>query len=78
MLVLTRKLGERLVIAESIEITVVQIRGNKVRLGVTAPDQVSIRRLEVENRIKAAFGGSDRNFEVHDKLDVASPRLTTG
>ena len=47
MLVLSRKVGDRLVIAESIEITVVQIRGNKVRLGVTAPRQISVRRHEV-------------------------------
>lgn len=52
MLVLSRKFGERIVIAECIEISVVQIRGNKVRLGVTAPRNVSVDRLEVWKRIE--------------------------
>lgn len=50
MLVLSRTAGERIVIAESIEIAVVQILGNKVRLGVTAPRHVSVHRLEVQKR----------------------------
>lgn len=50
MLVLSRTVGERIVIAESIEIVVVQIRGNKVQLGVTAPRHVSVHRLEVEKK----------------------------
>jgi carbon storage regulator len=53
MLVLSRTLGERIVIAENIEIAVVQIRGNKVRLGVTAPRHVAVHRLEVRNRLQA-------------------------
>lgn len=42
MLVLSRKIGSRIVIAENIEITVLQVRGTKVRLGVNAPHHVSI------------------------------------
>jgi len=52
MLVLTRKVGERIVIDENVEITVVQVRGNKVRLGVTAPRRVSIHRPEVRKRVE--------------------------
>lgn len=44
MLVLTRKRGERVVISDNIELTVVSIRGKRVKLGVTAPADVSIRR----------------------------------
>ena len=44
MLVLTRKRGERVVISDHIELTVVSIRGKRVKLGVIAPADVSIRR----------------------------------
>ena len=50
MLVLSRKVGNRLVIAGEIEITVVQIRGNRVRLGINAPPQVSINRFEAMHK----------------------------
>ena len=47
MLVLSRKVGNRVVIGGNIEVTVVQIHGNRVRLGISAPSQVSIDRFEV-------------------------------
>lgn len=50
MLVLARKIGERIVIDGNIELVVVQIRGNRVRLGVRAPRDVSIHRGEARYR----------------------------
>lgn len=47
MLVLSRKLNERIVIGGNIEITVVQIRGGRIRLGINAPEHLSIRRQEL-------------------------------
>jgi carbon storage regulator len=47
MLVLSRKQGEEVVIGENIRLTVVAIRGNQVRLGFTAPPDVSIGREEL-------------------------------
>jgi len=47
MLVLTRREGERIALGEDIIVTVVSIQGNKVRLGITAPDDVTIRRGEL-------------------------------
>jgi carbon storage regulator len=47
MLVLTRKAGERIIVDESIAITVVSIRGNRVRVGIDAPMGVSIFREEL-------------------------------
>jgi carbon storage regulator len=47
MLVLTRKLGEELVIGDAIRLTVVAVRGKQVRLGITAPAAVSICREEL-------------------------------
>lgn len=47
MLVLTRKLTEQVVIGENIRVTVLAIKGNQVRLGFEAPDNVPIRRQEI-------------------------------
>jgi len=45
MLVLSRKIGERIFIEPGIEIAIIEVRGGKVRIGVEAPDQVRIRRV---------------------------------
>lgn len=47
MLVLTRHKDESLIVGDLVEITVVEIRGNKVRLGITAPKDISVDRKEV-------------------------------
>ncbi len=59
MLVLTRKKGQSIMVGEDIEITIVDIQGDQVRLGINAPKNVAIHRKEVfveiqeENRIAA-------------------------
>jgi carbon storage regulator len=58
MLVLTRKLNETIVIDGSISVTVVGIRGNQVRLGITAPQSIGIYRAELSERKAAAESGS--------------------
>ncbi len=52
MLVLSRKRNEQIVIAENIVITVVDIRGDKVRLGIEAPKSVPVHRQEVYEAIR--------------------------
>ena len=52
MLVLTRKKDERIVINDNIVVVVVEIRGDKVRLGIEAPKEVPIHRQEVYEAIK--------------------------
>lgn len=52
MLVLSRKLNERIVIDDRIVITVVDIRGDKVRLGIGAPQEVPVHRQEVYDAIR--------------------------
>ena len=52
MLVLSRKRDEKIVIGENIIVTVVEIRGDKVRLGVEAPKEVSVHRQEVWDAIR--------------------------
>lgn len=57
MLYLTRKIGESIVINDDIEITVVEVRGKSVKLGLTFPSEVSVYRREVYERIQAERGG---------------------
>ena len=45
MLVLSRKIGERIFIDPGIEIAIVEVRGGKVRIGVEAPDEIRVRRV---------------------------------
>lgn len=52
MLILTRKPSEALIIGDDIEVTVLDVRGNQVRLGIKAPKSVSVHRQEVYERIK--------------------------
>ena len=50
MLVLTRKQQQEIIIADNIRISVVEIRGGRVKIGITAPEHVSVRREELEKR----------------------------
>ncbi len=50
MLVLTRKLNEKVVINDTITVTVVEIRGDRVRIGISAPLDVAVRREELLTR----------------------------
>lgn len=61
MLVLSRKKNESIVINDDITIVVVEIRGDKVRLGVEAPKDVPVHRLEVYEAIKRAEAESNQS-----------------
>ena len=50
MLVLSRKQHQSLVIGENIKITVLELKGNQVRLGIDAPENISIHRQEILNK----------------------------
>ena len=52
MLVLSRQKDQTIMIGDNIEITVVDIRGDKVRLGITAPSEIPVHRKEVYDAIK--------------------------
>ncbi|MCI7478947.1 carbon storage regulator CsrA [[Pasteurella] aerogenes] len=56
MLILTRKVGESLLIGDDISVTILNIRGNQVKIGVDAPKDVSVHREEIYQRIKEAQG----------------------
>ena len=52
MLILTRRIGESLVIGDQITVTVLNIKGNQIRLGIDAPKDVPVHREEVYQRIQ--------------------------
>jgi carbon storage regulator len=54
MLVLTRKLGEKIIIGDDIVVTLVRIQGDKARLGIEAPRNIPVHREEVQELILAA------------------------
>lgn len=56
MLILTRRVGETLVIGdETLKVTILGVKGNQVRVGVTAPRSVTVDRLEIHERRKAGL-----------------------
>ncbi len=71
MLVLSRKRGEKIVIGDDITVTVLEVRGDRVKLGFTAPAEVPIHRTEVQQGIEN--GSSVQEYSVplaiHVKLD---------
>jgi carbon storage regulator len=72
MLVLTRAVNEAIMIGDSIEITVIDIKGGKVRLGIAAPPSVAVHRKEVYLAIKQAnleaAQGTPQSLEDLEKL----------
>lgn len=68
MLILTRRVGEAVVIGEEVTVTVLGVKGNQVRIGVNAPKSVSVHRDEIYERIKNEREGE---AEAGDVLTAA-------
>ncbi|MEQ9407021.1 MAG: carbon storage regulator CsrA [Fuerstiella sp.] len=64
MLVLSRKKDEKIVIGDNITLMVIEIRGDKVRLGIDAPRDVSVHREEIYDAIKREETGSSEKPKV--------------
>ena len=57
MLILTRRVGETLMIGDSVTVTILGVKGNQVRVGITAPKDVAVHREEIFQRIGRETGG---------------------
>lgn len=68
MLILTRRLGEKLIIGNNVVITVLGVSGNQIRIGITAPKEVPVHREEIYERILAEKGTVASN--AVDKLKL--------
>ncbi|MDR3168045.1 MAG: carbon storage regulator CsrA [Treponema sp.] len=76
MLILSRKTNEKIMIGEDISISVIEIRGDQVRIGVDAPKTVKVFRQEVFDAIKAENKAAAESTPVFPELGLDTPRET--
>jgi carbon storage regulator len=74
MLILTRRVGESVVIGEDVTVTVLGVKGNQVRIGINAPKTVAVHREEIFERIKSGRGGDTAGAPADDQ--PSHPRET--
>ena len=70
MLILTRRVGETLMIGDDVTVTVLGVKGNQVRIGVNAPKDVAVHREEIYDRIKKE--GEDGGNADSDEDSIGS------
>ncbi len=63
MLILTRRVGETLMIGDQVTVTVLGVKGNQVRLGVNAPKEVAVHREEIYRRIQTEKSGDGNDYD---------------
>ncbi|KXI27960.1 carbon storage regulator CsrA [Paraglaciecola hydrolytica] len=69
MLILTRRVGETLMVGDDVTVTVLGVKGNQVRIGVNAPKEVSVHREEIYMRIQAEKNGQQAAHERSTNQD---------
>ena len=74
MLILSRKINEKIMIGDDISISIIEIRGDQVRIGVDAPKTVKVFRQEVYDAIKAENKAASQSLNVLPVLDIKAKR----
>ncbi len=69
MLILTRRVGETVMIGDEVTVTVLGVKGNQVRIGVNAPKTVAVHREEIFERIKREQEGVSPDAGANDEGD---------
>ena len=71
MLILTRRVGERLIIGENVTVTILSVKGNQIRIGIDAPRDIKVNREEVYQRILNERKGLSRERQREILLATA-------
>lgn len=77
MLLLTRRIGETIMVGDDVTVTVLGVKGNQVRLGVNAQKDIPVHREEIYARIQAEKKRNPLRFKADDRRHLVTPQAAT-
>jgi len=78
MLILSRKINEKVIIGDDISVSIIEIRGDQVRIGIDAPKKVKVFRQEVFDAIMAENKAASKSAAVIPHVDFGSKNIPSG